>query len=143
MLILLAHVARASGGYPAEIQSYLGLSCAPQCTICHEDNGGGNGTVVQPFGAAMMDRGLTGGSQYDLLHAALDAVATDGVDSDGDGLTDTDALGEGIDPNTGAAFCDVLTPTYGCATGGVGAGVGAIGGALFGLAVRRRSAMAG
>lgn len=116
LFLLLIHAASASSGYTAEIAAYLDLACEPQCAVCHVDNGGGNGTVVQGFGVALMDRGLTGGSQYSLLDAALDAAEADGVDSDGDGVIDTEALRAGLEPNTGVAFCDVLAPVYGCTT---------------------------
>jgi hypothetical protein len=122
----------ASGGYPAEIQSYLALDCRPTCTICHEDNRGGRDTVTRAFGAAMIDRGLEGDSSYELLHAAVDAMQADGVDSDGDTTPDVDELAEGTDPNPGgASFCVSPTPIYGCASA---AGATA-GGAVLSLAL--------
>lgn len=139
LILLMIQMASASTGYPAEIAAYLGLACEPQCTACHVDNGGGNGTVTQPFGVALMDRGLTGGSQNALLDSALDAVHAEGVDSDGDGVIDTDALAGGVDPNTGTAFCDVLKPIYGCVTVSQQAGWGGvIASGLMGLALFTR-----
>lgn len=117
-LLLAVGSAAASPGYPAEVEAYLGAPCTPQCTICHQDNGGGDGTVVQPFGEAMMAAGLTGGSNYDALHTALDQLAADGTDSSGSGTSDIDALTAGLDPNTGNSFCGIDPPTYGCATTG-------------------------
>ncbi len=133
-LLLLSAPAFASYAYPAEVASYLGLACTPQCTICHETNSGGQGTANQPFALAMKARGLTGLSNFDLLHAALDQMTTDGVDSDGDGIIDTDALAQGMDPNTGVSFCNTLTPTYGCATAPGPAGLPGLAGIALGTA---------
>jgi MYXO-CTERM domain-containing protein len=143
LISLLLATAWASPTYPAKVSEDLGTPCVPQCTICHADNGGGSGTVVQDFGVAMMAAGLTGGSQYDLLQTALDTLDSDGTDSDGDGAPDIDALVAGVDPNTGEAFCatDTLTPTYGCIGSAVPAPASALG-ALAGLlgitSLRRR-----
>jgi len=74
------------------------------------------------------------------LSAALAAMAADAVDSNGDGVTDVDALKQGLDPNAGAAGAEV--PTYGC-VGSVagetkGAGAYAALAALVLVARRRR-----
>lgn len=115
MFWMMLTAAWASYPYPAALQEELTAPCAPTCTVCHASNAGGGGTVVTEFGVAMMERGLVGASDTASLTAALDQMITDGVDADGDGLTDAEALSEGLDPNPGgAAFCDVLTPSYGC-----------------------------
>lgn len=144
-LILLA-TAYASSSYPSAVESDLGMPCTPQCTLCHTTNSGGDGTVTEPFGMAMMDRGLEGGSQRDLLQAALTQMELDAVDSDGDGVTDIDALILGENPNGGTAFCGdsaLPTPTYGClnvARGGL-AGAGVLAGLAALVAGRRRSSL--
>lgn len=107
----------ASSTYPSALADASGMPCTPTCTVCHETNSGGSGTVVQAFGMAMMDRGLTGGSQVDLVTSAFDTLSADGVDSDGDGVTDADELAAGDNPNDDTTFCGgdaPLTPTYGC-----------------------------
>ena len=122
LALLGAHVATATANFPAALQSELGATCAPPCTVCHTNNSGGTGTVTQPFGVAMKDRGLVG-SSVSKLQEALAQMDADGVDSDGDGILDTQALADGIDPNDGTAFCNAIRPEYGCVNGGTYAGV--------------------
>jgi hypothetical protein len=122
LALLSAHVAIATSSFPAAIESDLGTLCRPPCTVCHTNNSGGSGTVTQPFGVAMKDRGLVGGS-VSKLQDALAQMDADGVDSDGDGILDTQALTDGIDPNDGTTFCGTLRPEYGCVGGGTYAGV--------------------
>jgi hypothetical protein len=136
----------ASSNYPSTVESELGMDCAPQCTLCHASNSGGSGTVTAEFGMAMMDRGLAGGGQTDLVVSALAAMTSDGVDSDGDGTIDTDELSAGQNPNPGGAdFCaggtTPLTPSYGCFNSAQApmSALGIFGAALaFGLVKRRR-----
>jgi hypothetical protein len=114
LFVLVVALAQASSPYPAALASQLGMPCTPACTVCHTTNAGGGGTVTRAFGVAAMDRGLDGGGQTPLLLAALDALQTDAVDSDGDGVTDIDALINGDDPNGGPPLCDAVSPQYGC-----------------------------
>lgn len=139
MILLLAlGTAWASPVYPATIASELGAPCDPPCTVCHATNAGGGGTVVQDFGLAMMDRGLSGGADSLALLSALASMSADGVDSDGDGVIDVDELSVGDDPNPGGQpYCDVLTPTYGCATAPGAGWAGVILG--LGVMLRRRA----
>jgi len=135
--------ALASVVYPAEVADKAGMSCTPSCTICHETNGGGSGTVVHEFGMAMMDRGLTGGSAIDRLDTAFDQLAADGVDSDGDGVADTEELAAGDNPNDATSICGgdaALTPTYGCFNTAASpmSVVGVLGGLLAVSVTRRR-----
>lgn len=144
VLLALLPVATASSIYPDTLASELAMPCAPTCLVCHETISGGSGTVTQPFGMAMQDRGLEGGSATDLVVSALAAMEADGVDSDSDGVIDVDELAVGDDPNGGAAFCsgDLLVPAYGCLTTvPVGPGQGRwawIGGLAAGLVWTRR-----
>ena len=105
--ILLSANVGAMPTFPSEIQSHLGLSYAPQCTLCHGSVSGG-GPVVTPFGQAILAAGLTmsGGST---LTNALDTLAKNKTDSNGDGVPDIDELKAGNDPNPNK------TPVqYGC-----------------------------
>ena len=126
MLLLLFALASASTNFPAEMEGELDMPCQAPCTVCHSSVSGGTGTVVQPFGLAMMDRELAGLSDAGALAAALQRIETDAVDSDADGTIDVDALAGGVDPNTGDSFCEdpLPTPKYGClSTAQAGEGV--------------------
>jgi hypothetical protein len=96
----------------------LGLANAPDCTLCHRDDGGGAGSVIRPFGRTMMDRfGLTGMSNVAALKAAIEGDDAEHVDSDGDGVPDIDELRAGTNPNVGASgveISDVPLPETGC-----------------------------
>ncbi len=111
-LLALTRLAWADPTYPAEIQSHLGLSYAPPCTLCHSSNAGGLGTVVTPFGKAMRSAGLT--TDIATLDPALDALAKANVDSNGDGIPDIQQLKAGSDPNTGASLKNIEPEQFGC-----------------------------
>jgi hypothetical protein len=112
-LDLVARTAGASPIYPALIQQQLSLNYLPPCTICHRDNNGGIGTVVQPFGRALMGLGLHGGSDPASLIGALNRAKAQGLDSGGDGIPDIQELVAGMDPNAGGG--GLPQPMYGCA----------------------------
>ncbi len=95
--------------FPAKVAALSG-GPAPACALCHQGGVTGRGTVTTPFGAALRERGLLANDEASLATAW---AAMRGVDSDGDGTTDTDELTSGADPNAGAT---TLTPEYGCTT---------------------------
>lgn len=116
---LLALPAWASENYTIEIQNKYSIDYPPQsCSLCHTGGITGAGTVNTPFGTALRMRGLTSGN-VNALNTALDTLETDGVDSDGDSVTDIDELKAGTDPNKADAM-----PTDGGTGGGTGGGGG-------------------
>lgn len=111
-------VAVASPTFPDEIARVLDTPCVPQCVLCHTTNLGGYGTAVTPFAAAMVSRPPKGDKLQPAHTAsvapALAALETQRVDSDHDGVIDTDELKAGTNPNGDAVeLCSDIG--YGCA----------------------------
>jgi hypothetical protein len=99
VLLIASTSSLASSNYPGEMASHLGGDTpVPSCTVCHASNAGGFGTVTKSHGISLMDAGLVAGDVRSLT-AALDALASDGTDSDGGGTGDIDELRAGTDPN--------------------------------------------
>jgi Bacterial TSP3 repeat len=115
LLVLIAIV--ASPAYPAAVSGHLSLSYVPACSLCHVDGKTGSGTANTPFALSARARGLHGG-ETSLVAGALDALARDGVDSDGDGVTDIRELIAGTDPNVAGGSPTALRadPGFGCST---------------------------
>ena len=115
-VLAVAGATRASSDFPSAIKSHLSASASPSCTVCHETNGGGFGTIDKAHGQAMQDALLVA-RDVDSLNAALDQLQADGTDSDGDGTTDIDELIAGEDPNVAGAAGgggDALKYGFGC-----------------------------
>jgi hypothetical protein len=139
--LLLAAPAAASPGVPAEIAAHLGAP-TPPCSICHQGTPG-LGTATTTFAEALKARGLVPGNLTS-LDTALDALAAENHDSNGNGINDIDELRAGNDPNATTSGSSVV-PTYGCIGSvarerpGAGSGHVALLAALLVLvAVRRR-----
>lgn len=100
LLFLAAAPAWATDTYPATIQNKYSLADLPPelCALCHTNGITGAGTVNTPFGRALRMRGLVANDTAS-VNAALDALATENVDSDGDGVTDVAELMAGTSPN--------------------------------------------
>ena len=110
--------ARATPDFPDAIARDLQLSAPPACTICHATDQGGAGTVVKPFGKYMVSRGLVPFDESSLA-TALAAAAGEHHDSNGDGISDIDALKQGLDPNGSSAQAPrVEDPQFGCDASG-------------------------
>ena len=110
--VLVGGLAHGSSIFPPEIRAHLSLSYTPACTLCHNTPSGGFGTVTTPFGQSMRARGLVA-QNLGSLDTALDALAAEHTDSDGDGVGDIDELKAGSDPNV-AGGGSATPPTYGC-----------------------------
>jgi hypothetical protein len=117
-LVCSAREAHATPNFPDEIRAHLTLAASPPCAICHQGGVTGLGTVTTPFGKSMRAHGLV---PFDIgtLDRALDQMASQHVDSVGDGTPDIDDLKAGRDPNRpdgdgGIAFDEPLVPAYGC-----------------------------
>ncbi len=101
----------ATPSFPTVVQQFVNSQSSPSCTVCHDNPNGGLGTVTRPFGGYLRSRGLV---EFDegSLRNALTAAQAEGHDSNGDGVTDIEALREGLDPNGNAASSS--PPGYGC-----------------------------
>src|SRR5205823_739412 len=117
--LLLAATARASPTYPAAVAQRLSLSYVPACSLCHVEGKTGSGTAETPFARSARARGLEAGDDR-LVPLALDALARDAVDSDGDGATAIRELLDGTDPNVrgGASIALRADPGFGCSSAG-------------------------
>ena len=141
--VAFAPQAEAKSEFVDVIATHLGLRYQPPCRLCHIQGTTGAGTIQTPFGTSILAHGLTSGEGT--VGPALDALAMDGTDSDGDGRSDIAELSADQDPNTAV---DVPLgpggPTYGCrlAPGSSSEGKPALAGVLGALValvlVRRR-----
>ena len=122
LAVLAGQRADAKERFVEIIAGHLSLTYQPPCRLCHIQGTTGPGSVQTPFGVSMLAYGLTGSA--DTVPPALNGLAIDRIDSDGDTVTDIDELLANTDPNTAA---DVplgpadQDPTYGCAVAGPGA----------------------
>jgi len=107
-------VAHAKNEFPSEMQADVPLTYEVPCSVCHIKGNTGAATPITPFALSLRARGLTG--QSNTLKSALLRAGSDGVDSDGDGVSDIQELVNGTDPNSSAnsSIVDDQEPGYGC-----------------------------
>lgn len=115
-----AAVARATDGFPPAMSAWLAThsdagapAANPPCAVCHSGGSTARGTVTTPFGLAMRARGLVA-SNNATVATALDALAAERTDSDGDGVIDVDELALGTDPNLAPGTNAAPPIQYGC-----------------------------
>lgn len=128
-LLAVSPSAQASPNYTQTIQDSLGLDCPPRCTLCHQDNQGGTGTIRPgSFGEAVVYVAELGQDDEAKLRCALQLLEPGCeepppcaapeqtcfiADTDADGLTDIDELRQLRNPNTSGegVLCGA---SYGC-----------------------------
>src|SRR5215813_2015738 len=117
--ILIATALLATPNFPGVMQRSLNLTSPPRCTVCHATDSGGSGTVVQPFGVYLLSRGLRAFDEASLRNALLAAAGENHI-SNGQGVSDIDALKAGLNPNApaGSQGGADLAPAYGCSSPG-------------------------
>jgi hypothetical protein len=123
-----SRAALASPTFPPVVQDELGLSCTPQCLICHTSNEGGYSTIGK-FGLTLIGDGAVPGND-DSVRTALRwleqgyvnaaggmPVSAPNYDSDHDGIPDLVELRNGdlpgvAGPNGQGLACSAVR--YGC-----------------------------
>lgn len=123
---LATRLASADAAAPAFVQQRFGLSCAPDCTLCHARSPGSFGNIrtvtvngqTNAFIAAIEACGFVPTDQ-NTWGPSFDACETNPAlakDTDGDGTFDMAELRAGTDPSdptSGAQICG-SGPSYGC-----------------------------
>ncbi|MGC4094264.1 MAG: hypothetical protein QM756_41415 [Polyangiaceae bacterium] len=106
-----ASPAFASPEYPSALRSMAGMSCAPQCTVCHTVNPGRSGTAVQPFALALRKLGLLPGTVTTLNESFGKLKA----DTSAEAMAMVQALDNDFDPNYDMSLGQLACgPSYGC-----------------------------
>jgi hypothetical protein len=135
LVVLLPATARAVPEFPREIQRALALDYDPPCSLCHVKENTGTGTAETPFALSMREQGLIP-DDGNALRSALTGLKQAAIDSDGDGVSDTDELIVGTDPNSvaPASLKNRVEPQWGCSALPGSAHVGCIWCGLVALA---------
>lgn len=108
--------AHASEEFPDAVRDDLTLPKSPECSLCHVGRIQNYDSVRTPFGLAIRARGV-GAEDGAALARALDLLASEGIDSDHDGIEDIVELQMGTDPNVAEGHRSVPVH-FGCAVRG-------------------------
>src|SRR5688500_7891359 len=79
-VLVFPAASHASPTFPGALQDALELECAPNCTLCHEDESGGRESVDKRFGIAMMVTGGLRAKHPELIAPALEKLENLGND---------------------------------------------------------------
>ena len=118
--LTLIRIAAADPLFPGVFLDQLHTPCAPDCTLCHNNDYGGvgnrrPGSIINTWTA---NYGLDPSNPQSLVDAFMGAEA-EMLDTDHDGIPDTTELLSGSnpdDPTPGAKYaCREDPPVYGCA----------------------------
>jgi len=114
LTVAAPRAATAKSEFVDVIAAHMGLRYQPPCRLCHIQGTTGPGTLQTAFALSMLAHGLNGAQAT--VTSALDALAADATDSDGDGASDFQELAGDRDPNTAVdAPLGPGGPNYGCA----------------------------
>jgi hypothetical protein len=103
--------AAASPTYPSALYKAAGMTCVPQCTVCHTVNPGVKNTAVQPFAIAMRGKGLLSGNPM-LVDVAFTGLKND---QKPEYQAMVAALSKNLDPNYDESLGQLACgPSYGC-----------------------------
>ncbi len=131
-------VAGAREQFPRVIAQRLVAPRLPSCSICHLGGKTSGATVATLFAWTMRAHGMSGSQSS--VDTAIQGVAADHVDSDGDGVTDAQEIVDGTDPNTPGTATDFTDPQLGCRIASGRSGWGSAAGLALAAAwfIRRR-----
>ena len=167
LLLLVAGSARADPSFPQEIVNHFNIKCTPYgtgqwdpagCPICHRNDGGNCGTIINPFGKWVMAQGIScahGNTVASALDPVLETAKSMNIDTNCDGVPDVMQLEQcewqalsqdqcGADAGAEGGITTDLTENviYGCSVSPTptvpGVVAFAVGASLVMMVVRRR-----